>query len=802
MVVPRNRSPNDYLRIQCDMSKQPAKQLGESDPAAARRRQAAHLMEWTAIAILLACLCARCFVGEMPFRGMLHISAVLAGNEHISASSLVDWTELSRVVFSMLLWLALVLAAAAARTLCRPLAHRWLLVPLIVFAGFSTASMLNASHARPALNAWLEQLAILSTMVSAGMLFRTRRRLALLLVVLTALAGTLAVKGLYQHYEEIPARIAAFERNPELSLQQFGTAVGSPEAKLYENRLRDDSPLGYFPLANLYGALLVMLSLASLGMGIDRFRAFLADRRSDKNLSRPGEIDPRVLSATVAILCGLAAIAVLMMTGSRGGAIALFAAVLAAGAIYCFRQPLAKHRRKVLVIVLVLVVLVGATVIAYGLSHDALPSKTLTFRWYYWTASAQIIKQHPWLGTGPENFTSAYLQHRRAAAEESISDPHNFVMHALAEYGIPGGLAYLSLLGGALAGICRPRKEPLPLDDPLDAANGMRLRVSVVLGCVAAATVTTRMIVGGASEHWSLVLLDALLPGALLAGLLAVLIMPAYRLGEAIGAPARIALGCGLAGFVLNETINHALWAPATAGLFWTCMGAALAWSGAPGETHTQTTTDTRQPGRLSAIAVSALAAMLAGFIVLGSMVGHKTINTANMLESISRRNIGAAMFYAQRAAWADRFDAQAAADVANLALMTCPPDNSPAAEKCLSDAMTWAQIAIQRDRANPSHYRRAGAIAWRLAQAGVDGGKNYNDALNLTRQAVALNPMNHRQRIEYARMLLWGGQVEAAREQIAAVRDIDRQLFAESVERLSPEELRDLEQLEQAANG
>jgi O-antigen ligase len=71
------------------------------------------------------------------------------------------------------------------------------------------------------------------------------------------------------------------------------------------------------------------------------------------------------------------------------------------------------------------------------------------FRLDLWVSSAEMIRDHPLLGIGPDNFTYLYQQvylREGAAAEPNLSHPHNWLLHFWLELGLPGLVAFGWLL--------------------------------------------------------------------------------------------------------------------------------------------------------------------------------------------------------------------------------------------------------------------------------------------------------------------------------------------------------------------
>jgi O-antigen ligase len=71
------------------------------------------------------------------------------------------------------------------------------------------------------------------------------------------------------------------------------------------------------------------------------------------------------------------------------------------------------------------------------------------FRLDLWLSSLEMIRDHPWLGVGLDNFAYLYQQiylREGAAAEPNLSHPHNWLLHFWVELGVLGVVALFWLL--------------------------------------------------------------------------------------------------------------------------------------------------------------------------------------------------------------------------------------------------------------------------------------------------------------------------------------------------------------------
>jgi O-antigen ligase len=71
------------------------------------------------------------------------------------------------------------------------------------------------------------------------------------------------------------------------------------------------------------------------------------------------------------------------------------------------------------------------------------------FRLELWASTAEMIRDHPLLGVGLDNFAYLYQQvylHEGAAAEPNLSHPHNWLLHFWVELGLAGLAAFVWLV--------------------------------------------------------------------------------------------------------------------------------------------------------------------------------------------------------------------------------------------------------------------------------------------------------------------------------------------------------------------
>lgn len=729
------------------------------------------VLEGAAMACILAVMVARPFVAEAPFRTSQMVFAVGPVAEIQKPP-----TELMRVTFAMVL-----LAGAALWALGQAFRRRLhlagaaLAVMVVAFAAWSLVSALSAADKRGALDAWVEQLAMLAAAVVVMQLARQQRRWGLVVVVLAALGATLAALSFQQVLYEVPQRIAEFRADPEKVLLRNGIVPGTPKAGMLEKRLVDPAATGYLGLANVFASLLIVLLAGGAGLAIEKIAAARRDRRSGPPPAR-GEVHLPTLAAIVGAAIAAAALAALALTWSKGGIAAAVVAIAAAAALMLRVPFFARHRRKLLIACAVVAVAGGSAVAGAGILRGSLPSRSMQVRWEYWVGAAGVVRDAPLRGAGPGNFGDAYLLHRLPAAAESTKTAHNVLLDAACAYGLPGAAVYLAVLVWLLVALSRPASASVGAP-----GNGRGMaRWCVFLGAV---VLIVRAVWTGVPDPAVLVAEAGIPAGAFVVAMLAAL-WTGRRLDAAgaCGRWARIALGCGLAGFVLHNLVTYTLLAPAPATVFWVAAGAA---AGAAGPRRVA-----RLP-RAASIAVAglAVAGLMAAGLWLWRPVQRRTAHLRAAQAAYCNRQLAPAVASMKSAVFADTLDAMPAADLAQVYLavhQAAPPGDKP---RMLEEALRFARLAHERSG------RSFHAILY--ARALLARGYLVR-AMELAGEAVRLDPMNTRLRWEYAEILVAAGKLQEASEQVREIHRIDGALPEDSGLRLSPQERRRLKLLEQ----
>lgn len=736
----------------------------------------AEVLTWASMALLVAVLAGRCFMAEVPFR-----LSMMRWNFSQEMGSSASACELARVTFSLLIWVCVglwVTAGAIKRRL--EVCHAWLFVVTALFAAAAGAGIFAAGDKRGGMLVVFEQVSLMASGFLAAQLCTDRRRRNVVVQVLVALAIAMVIKALWQVFVETPDRIADFAANKAQRLEALNYAPGSPQAIAFENRLKSPAPFGFMWLANPFASLMLVLACACLGSSADRLGDALSKLKTWKH-SR-GEIHMPTFAAVIAVAVAVLACVVLLLTRARGAILAAVVVALVGGVMWRIRKRLVARWKASVAVVIVVFVLGAAGIVGYGLRHDRLPTKTMTYRWFYWTGSASIIRQNPLLGVGGGNFGQEYLAHRRPQAEEAVKMPHNLFASNIAQFGLLGGLPYLLAVFGVVVLACRPARAETLLPERSERSS---TRWMFAAG---AGVLLSRLFFSEWDGKMPLLLFDVIVPLAVFA---CAMPLARWAVNDCTGSVTRFVLLCGLVAFVLHNMVEDSLSFGAPAMVFWVAAGACLA--------TTATRFKLAPPRPASMVLVGMI--VLGGFAFVWWPVFARTRHANEARRHFVAKRFDLAMIHAREAAQVDKLDSFAPADLATLMASVRGNDDSN-----LRRAYFWAQEAIARNGRIPSHHQSAFRIAAALGMR--LGGDWIDKAIEHANEAIKRDPMNHRFRIELARSQLQAGMFDQARNNVLHARMVNEALLEmsriyppPSVELLNPDELAELEQIERRLN-
>lgn len=292
-------------------------------------------------------------------------------------------------------------------------------------------------------------------------LARERRFQILLTSVLLAAVVPVLTRGVVQIAHENPATVAFYEQNKDAILRDRGWLSDSAAAQIYERRLRDPQPLGWFSTSNIFASLAAFGVVAWFGLSIAAARTKLQSG----------------WAGAMMLVAGFAAV-MLWMSGSKGAALATIAGlfVVILGLIVNrwlpsedaqADSPQRRRERRVkintipslrslklgadyrmlggIVLVLIALALVGVIMRGTLLPESFANEKSLLFRWHYMSAAARIFMESVWLGVGPDGFQAAYMLHRVPRNPEEVASAHSVFLDWLCTLGISSA-AWIALV--------------------------------------------------------------------------------------------------------------------------------------------------------------------------------------------------------------------------------------------------------------------------------------------------------------------------------------------------------------------
>ena len=304
--------------------------------------------------------------------------------------------------------------------------------PVIAFHGLADAGDMWRG------STWLAAAAACVTLAHLG---RDRAIRVLVLALLLAVLVPVAVRGALQSSvtpfgvtlsgPEYLDTIAEFETNREVFFADRGWAPDSAAARLFEQRLRQPDPRGWFPTTNIFASLMAFGLVMSVGLGIGSVR------------ERAGRRWVALFGAAAMVFA-----AALLVSRSKGAFLACIfgLALLLVPLVSRRAHALLKRRGGA-----VMLALVGLTLAAVVLRGVALPEswmgeKSLLYRWHYLVGSARIVSEHALVGVGPDGYQAAYVQVREPRSPEEITSAHNVFADWLSDLGLSGA-AWVGLLG-------------------------------------------------------------------------------------------------------------------------------------------------------------------------------------------------------------------------------------------------------------------------------------------------------------------------------------------------------------------
>ncbi|MBC8870708.1 MAG: O-antigen ligase family protein [Planctomycetes bacterium] len=338
----------------------------------------------------------------------------------------------------ILLWLLLLISWLGAGLVLRETRFRfgWIDATVLAFLALHSLSaimMAGQGHARPTINMLWQWLSFGVCFLLSRQLLRTAAAARAVCAVMVSLAVGLSMLGYYQYFYSMPQLRERYERDPEGVLREARIELepGSPERKLYEDRLYSTEPTATFALTNSFAGLLAPWLLAAVGIGVCAWS------------------NSRIRWQTIAgvAVCCLVIGFCFLLTKSRTALLAVVVGFVLVAWIR-WRGGRRLDWRIFVIGGAAFGLLVAGGIIAGSLDLLVLSEtgKSMLYRVQYWQSTMAMIADHPWLGCGPGNFQQYYATYKLPEASETIADPHNFLLEVWATAGTPAMLVFVSVL--------------------------------------------------------------------------------------------------------------------------------------------------------------------------------------------------------------------------------------------------------------------------------------------------------------------------------------------------------------------
>lgn len=326
----------------------------------------------------------------------------------------------------------------------RPIPSSPITVPLLIFIGAASLSLLNAlsiGYAAKELLKWVQMLLVTWLVVDLAGVHHWR-------VVVGLILGAAVVQAL-------------------IGAWQFGLRGDGPEHFMILDRFY--RAYGTFEQPNPYGGFIGLILPLSLGLTLGALERWIAPVISAWRASkaqRLQKLTASVINHHLGTLVGLTIISgllfmALMMSWSRGAWLGFGAASL----VILFSWP----RKIWLGTTLILGALViGTAALQFNLLPGAISSRLTGFsefvntfdvrgvditpanyavleRLAHWQAGEEMARYNPWIGVGFGNYEPVYPAYRLLNWPDPLGHAHNIYLNTLAETGMIGLAAYLGL---------------------------------------------------------------------------------------------------------------------------------------------------------------------------------------------------------------------------------------------------------------------------------------------------------------------------------------------------------------------
>jgi O-antigen ligase/tetratricopeptide (TPR) repeat protein len=454
-------------------------------------------------------------------------------------------------------------------------------IGLVVFLVAAVLSAVGASDKRSAITYTAMLVGPIFAALLLVQILSRGRHTRLVLIVVAALGVVATFQCAEQFLVSNAITIEQYEKDPVALLEPLGIEPGSFQQFLFEHRLYSRGIRGFFTTSNSAASFGILAALSTVALLVSRWQG---------HRTKDGDHRYAWLNALALLII----VAGFLMTRSKGGFVGFVVAALLLAALWTIdRWAVAWRRRALTLIVTVGIVVMAAgghATVRYGMDHGRLPGgNSMLVRWQYWTASMQMYADHATFGVGPGNFSYYYPHYKPPAALESVSDPHCLPLSILVQFGPAGLVGFLAMLLAPLGRACvAAMRRRLPADRE-ERSPYLGGRPLAMLGVICGVLLLIRpMLLPRSGQTGMDVLLYELMTlyvapvAAFLIGFLLLAMPLASKSNRASDVVWFAPLGCAVAGVLIHNLIDFALFEPGVWTTFWLILACVAATDGPP----------------------------------------------------------------------------------------------------------------------------------------------------------------------------------------------------------------------------
>lgn len=630
----------------------------------------------------------------------------------------------------------------------------------VLVAVGAVLSCLYAGNQRLAINGSIDWLCYPLLTISLVQLLRAPWQRHLLVSVVLATACVQMFQCAEQYLGGFEDTIAHYESTKEAFWSRQGVELDSKKVEAFERRMRAREATGFLPHSNVTGSYFLLCGFAFFGLAVAVWK-----RAKDVN-DGAAALGLTVLALVMA--CGI------WMTGSRGAMISAAAGIAFWVVLRWRRDWLRANRGKAFWLGWAAIGSGVIAVVGHGLYHDELPGASLTFRWQYWTASTEMIADHPLTGVGRENFGRHYLRYKPIESPEEVANPHNLLVQAAAEWGVFGLAGFLLMLWGVSRVFCFECRSCDTREPETETSANRLWPWTLPLVLVVVFVRLPLLGSGGASFLYYAGMTTGIcwLAGFALLGCGAkavhrthIVDLSTFRTGVCLGVLA----------FLLHETINFALFVPGTATTFFALLACCLPHRGSA-EPMSESPNPLERWGLVAGVLVGLGVVMFLGIVPVARSANNLATARRSMggyvTSPISQVPTSKAF---QQVIDADPFDPTPCLEYARwLAGLSAVPQ---VRDEALALALDALALALRRDPHSLKLRRLHMQLLMERADA-MKSGELYDEAIAVGRASLELYPQDPEGIIAVAEITLRAGTATGRQDWLrAAIADYDRAL-------------------------